>query len=344
VTKVAIISTSINARPKAYHEWAAGGHLIVAGDMNTPLELKDFVRKLDGTYMDPHEQDRWAFSEVIGWRCIQRRNAALMRAVYDGYDYVLSVDDDNFPAPNAMQFVDGHVLELRGYPRGAGSVIGSPTNFLNPGTFCRPQFHARGVPYGLSTQPIVRTMPSKRIDQWGTVFTPPTVVVSQAQVLGDPDCDAIERMCYRPAVQAVVAEATIWPGTYAPFNSQATMWTREWAPVGAVLPGIGRYDDIFASFIFARLAREYNVTVHFGTPVVRQERNTHDGVKDLMQEIWGLRNTFTFCSLLDSAHISASMPLHVAYEELIIATSDVLPKQAVDFAKLWVKTWREVIK
>lgn len=347
--RVAIISTSVSASPRAYVDWTANGEglcdLIVAGDHNSHPNTAKFVQNLGGVYLRPEEQDHLPWSQVIGWRTIQRRNAALFYALKAGYDYVLTVDDDNFPVPHVSSFVDGHIMELEGHSKVA-TVVGSPSNYLNPGLLCTPQFHARGVPYGVITQPVIRRPDTKRVGKWGTVTVTdvPRVVVSQAQVIGDPDCDAVERMCFKPRVQAVMADAVVAPGTYAPFNSQATMWTGDWAGVAAVLPGVGRYDDIFASFIFARLAREYNTAVHFGTPVVRQDRNYHDGVSDLRQEVWGMRHTFTFCGMLDAAHISADMPLPDAYDELIIATSDVLPEQTVKFAHAWVKTWREIVR
>lgn len=329
---VAIVSTSINASPSAYKEWSLAGKLIVAGDQNAPAELERFVTdECDGSYLSPAWQDSmFSFSKAIGWKCIQRRNTAIMHAfAASDYDYILTVDDDNAPRPTAQLFVDGHVANIR--RKMEGPTVGTVTNFLNTGMFCLPKFHQRGVPYGIDTETLtyMRTMPE--------------IVVAQAQVLGDPDCDAVERICHAPNVMAVSLNVVVSPGTYAAFNSQATMWKRDWAPVMAVLPGIGRYDDIFASFIFARMAREYNTAVYVGEPVVYQSRNEHDLARDLRAENWGMRNVFEFIGALNAAHISSQMPLWMAYGELISATSSVLPPRTVDFANEWVRTWREVV-
>jgi hypothetical protein len=324
---VAVVSTSINAEPESYKEWASAGHLYVAGDLNTPPELQHYLSVLGGVYLSTEKQSALSFSEVIGWRNIQRRNAAILAALQAGHTYVVTVDDDNFPKPGASEFINGHTAALG--QSSIATVLGSYTGFLNPGEFCIPRFHARGVPYGLSTAPWVEH-----------VQQAPRIVVSQAQVLGDPDCDAVERICHHPDIVAVATNAIIRPGVYCAFNSQATVWHREWAPVMAVLPGIGRYDDIFASFIFARLAREYNVALHVGMPCVRQLRNEHNLQSDLIAEYWGMSHTLDFCWALDRAHISGDMPLWEAYENLIIATSNILPKRTVEFARLWVKEWK----
>lgn len=327
-SNIAVVTTSINAEPPVYADWARAADLFVAGDRNSPATLVAYVRDLGGVYLTPYAQEAFMFSDSIGWNNIQRRNAAIMEAYARGYDYILTVDDDNYPQNGAEAFIADHMKNLDQAP---GLVtVGAMTNFLNTGALCMPQFHQRGVPYGVNTTPVIRV-----------VDVAPRIVVSQAQVLGDPDCDAVERMCHAPDVVAVMQNAVVKPGTYAAFNSQATMWSRDWAPVMAVLPGIGRYDDIFASYIFARLARTYNTTVFVGEPCMKQIRNEHNLVNDLKAEYWGMSNVFTFCRALDNAHIDASMPLWHAYSELISAVSFVIPTRTVEFANEWVRTWRE---
>lgn len=329
--RIAIISTSINAAPAAYQSWAKQGQLIVAGDVNSPPELETYVNAIGGRYLSPQDQGSCPGSELLGWKNVQRRNAALWLALFDGFDYVVTVDDDNFPSD---YFVKYHLQNFG--ITGELSTMSSRSGFVNPGAFCIPSFHARGVPYGVDTNPFVSM-------HFREENVKPRVVVSQAQVTGDPDCDAVERMVNAPNVVGVAVEAVISPGVYAAFNSQATVWTREWAPVMMVLPHIGRYDDIFASFLFARLGREYRTCVFYGSPTVQQHRNEHDLVKDLRAEYWGMSHVFDFVAALNAAHISSSMPLHMAYGELITAAAHVLPPKTVEFAQTWVRAWRELL-
>lgn len=329
---LAIVTTSINASPIVYREWAQVGTLIVAGDHNSPPELEHYVKDIGGTYLSVEDQHKYPFSAAIGWRNIQRRNVAIMHAYERQFQYVLTVDDDNYPQQSAKQFIEGHMRALEAKPT---TTFSSPTGHLNTGMFCLPEFHQRGVPYGVITH-IIQPV---NVDY----DRAPRIAVSQAQVLGDPDCDAVERMLHAPDVKAVRMDATITPGVYAAFNSQATMWQGAWAPVMAVLPHIGRYDDIFASFLFHRLAREYYVALHVGTPVVVQRRNEHNLLKDLGAELWGMSRVFTFIDEINRAHISADMPLHVAYSELIVAAAAVLPQPTVSFAEAWIKYWKELL-
>lgn len=337
--RVAIVTTSINPAPASYIQWAKQGTLIVAGDQNTPDTLKDFVTSLDGHYLHPQSQDAYTpGGEYLGWRNIQRRNAATWYAlVGKEYDYIVTVDDDNFPAqaPNSPQaWIHGHIMNLYAFPE---SVVGNSSGFVNTGDLCLPPFHQRGVPYGVDTRPRVSRLYDRKMRP-GSV---PHVVVSQAQVLGSPDCDAVERIANDPTISAVQTDAIIEPGVYAAFNTQATVWKASYAPLLAVMPGIGRYDDIFGSYIFQRLGREYNFTNYVGTPCVTQHRNEHNLAADLRAELFGMNVTLDFCRALDQAHISADMPLVESYGELITAVAHLLPSEAVKFAQAWARAWRE---
>lgn len=324
MTKTAIVTTTINNRPESYKLWAAQGDLIVAGDLNTPATTASYVAELGGKFIMPEYE--FPGSDYVPMRCVQRRNAAIWYALEHEYDYVVTIDDDNYPT--SEHFVKLLTNEIGARPR---NVISSHSRFINLGEICIPKFHQRGTPYGVDTRLTLNGVPD----------VPPMVVVAQAMVLGDPDCDAVERMANAPYVHAVQQRITVAPGTYAAFNSQATAWHRTWAPVMAVLPHIGRYDDIYASFIFHRMAREYNVALYAGDPVVKQERNEHNLINDLRAEMYGMHTTYQFTNALDLATISKLMPLHDAYAELIEAVAFLLPEQTVKFANEWAYAWRD---
>jgi hypothetical protein len=241
---------------------------------------------------------------------------------------VLTVDDDNTPV--SSQFVAELTEELGNQPV---TTMSSKSGFLNLGNLCIPSFHQRGTPYGVDTS----------MNKTSTYLAGlPTVVVAQAMVLGDPDCDAVDRIVNAPDVKAVQNRIVVTPGVMAAFNSQATLWRGDWAPVMAVMPGVGRYDDIFASFIFHRMAATYNVALYAGDPVVQQDRNPHNLNKDLAAELFGMNVVFEFVARLNAAHISADMPKWVAYGELITAVEDLLPRDTVMFTREWTSGWNEL--
>jgi hypothetical protein len=314
--------------PAAYAEWAKQGDLIVAGDVNTDPELGEYVASVGGEYLTPDAQREWPFSEAIGWRCIQRRNAAVMTAYARGYDYVVTTDDDNTPTSD---WVAEHVAHLRGeLPPGTMHAIGDDT-WVDTGQFNAPPTRQRGTPYGSVRWHTVRGVPTFDLK----------LVVSTAQVLGEPDCDAVTRIAHGPHVTGVKHNVVVAVDQYAAFNSQATLWDGRWAPLMACLPGVGRYDDIVASFVAKRIMRAHNATFYCGEPCVTQDRNPHNYASDLRREIWGMDHAPHVVRALDRTMLTQGVDLIDAYEECTEALGQVLPPQATRFMYDWIKSWKK---
>lgn len=336
--EVAVVSTSVNERPEAYALWAKQGDLIVAGDMNSPGALEEYVKELGGTYLRPEDQTHWAFSDALGWSCIQRRNAAVMTAYQQGYRYVATVDDDNAPT---VGWVSSHAAHVDGHiPFGVVYVHGDD-GWVDIGQFNIPRIRQRGTPFGAVLNHRVGPVPWMPM-LLGETRTGVQVVVSTAQVLGDPDCDAITRITEDPQVKWVTDSVVVAVEQYAAFNSQATLWRGDWSPLIACLPYVGRYDDIFASFIAKRIMREHNATFYAGHPMVTQDRNEHDALEDLCAELYGMENTRRVVRALDEVKLDQFTPLDVQYQACTDALQHVLPLGAIQFMNLWRETWSTI--
>ena len=324
---VAIVSTSVNPQPHAYELWATQGDLIIAGDVNSPPELEQYVKELGGRYLTPDDQEHWEFSDHIGWRSIQRRNAAVMEAYSLGYDYVATVDDDNIPTDD---WVAQHIKHVNNdLPHDVYYVEGE-NNWVNIGEMVYPPTNQRGTPFGVANFQALST-PSKM----------PRVVVSTAQVLGDPDCDAITRITSLPNVTSVIDNVVVSAHQYAAFNSQATLWRGEWSPLIACLPHVGRYDDIFASFIAKRIMRAHWSSFYAGEPCVVQNRNKHDPTRDLKEELFGMWWTPSVVRALDTLSINPSYAMWSAYRGITMQLMNILPAATVDFMRAWANEWQK---
>lgn len=322
--RVAIVSTSVNARPSAYADWAKQGDLIVAGDRNSPSMLEDYVRELGGTYLTPHDQESWPFSETLGWNCIQRRNAAVMSAFTQQYDFVATIDDDNFPRPS---WVSEHAEHILGRVPFDTRVVRGSDGWTDIGQFNVPPVRQRGTPFGAVRHHDIKHRPPCR------------VVVSTAQVLGDPDCDAVTRITRNPQVTDVLHSVVVHSEDWAAFNSQATMWNGRWAPLIAVLPFVGRYDDIIASFIAKRIMRACGVSFYAGEPCVTQERNKHDFINDLKNELLGMELTPHIIGALEHTTLDAGDSLPEMYNDCIESLRELLPQRTIQFMEEWRDVW-----
>jgi hypothetical protein len=288
--KTALITTTINVPHvlKLYRAYGPQVAMFIAGDEKTPHDALLREIPVDADYYRPESQWKWKCSDLIGWNCIQRRNIALLEAVKWGADVIVSIDDDNIPM-SPLYFWD---FEQRLQFPFNGPMVTGYGGWFDVGQLLDPVAPHRGFP-------------ETGLYQVG--FTTGAKIGACADIcMGDPDIDAVTRIANRPkpltvgkVSELLRAGIVVEPHTNTVFNSQNTAIIRELAPAFFMIPGIGRYDDIFASLICQRVMRERNLHVHFGPPFVWQQRNAHNLLTDLKNELWGMENILEFASILD---------------------------------------------
>lgn len=310
--KVALITTTINV-PRVLPLWLAHGrhhdlHVFIAGDRRTPDQAYEFCKTFPNrvTMLSPDEQSALGYrcSDLIGWNCIQRRNIALLEAVRWGADCIVSADDDNYPI--SPEFF-GHfsqwfptTISLRDEPepRYEGLRVSTATDWFDHGLLLSPPAPQRGMPIGRGAHPVFEPVTDVRVG------------VVAGLCMGDPDVSAVERIANRPTVHnssallqhGIVVDPRVW----TVFNSQNTAFRRELAPAFFMMPGVGRYDDIYASLIAQRIMRERGLHVHFGKPFVWQQRNGHNLFDDLRAEIDGMSRIEQFAKFLNNMSLPLS--------------------------------------
>jgi hypothetical protein len=327
---IAIVTTTINV-PLALEGYARNareyGHtgisFIVAGDRKTASGAREFCRRLNREYapceyLDIEDQRRYCerfphFWNYLPFDCIQRRNVALLKAYEDGADVVITVDDDNLVTNH--DFIAHHSK--------AGTWQYLPVYQTTSGWFnvCGELVEQQGTAFYHRGHPVKQ--------RWNdnSVFT----TVAEAKVrtvvnagfwLDDPDIDALTRLHRQPVVTGMRPQPggrlqfALQPGTWSPFNSQNTALAREVIPAYCVLPFVGRYDDIWPSYLVNRIASHLGDAIAFGLPFVRQVRNPHDLWRDLDAERAGMQMTDQFCEVLQGIPLRGST-YHACYGELL---------------------------
>lgn len=315
-------------------------HMIIVGDKKTPdRETRAFVKTLgNAQYLGPQDQEKLKYksSARIGWNSIQRRNIGFLEALKHGADIIVSVDDDNIP-------VDRHYINdfisLLSHPYD-GLSISSPSGWVNIGEFLTPALYHRGFPYSLRRKDLQHSI---------RPLTQARIGVAAGLWIGDPDIDAMARITTAPMVYNIsdVARAgfVIDQSSVAPFNSQNTAYIRELAPLFMMLTGVGRYDDIWSSYIMQRVMKTTGHLVHFGKPFVWQERNQQNLWKNLKDEVYGMEYTSMFCEDLDAMRLptdaSVTEKLEMLYTNL--KKSTYLPPIVFDIASAWLSDLQKVL-
>lgn len=316
-----------------YRELGPDVQLIVVGDFKTPPETENYCKELGALYLGVKEQKAlgYACSDIIGWNCIMRRNVGILKALELGAEIVVNVDDDNMPM---SQHYFEEVKDRLG-EEGAEFVY-EGNGWFNLGDFANESFYYRGFPYSLRGKPSCEK-------GWKQQLVRPGIL--NGLISGDPDINATERLESNPSVKlySFFGDLFIDPkSTWSPINSQNTAYVRELAPLSFVIPGIGRYDDIWASYIAQRVMMQSDYHVMFGAPAVKQERNQHNVFKDLRDELYGMEKTEAFCECLKGIPLEGDSVL----DNLQRVTDELRKsefKQLTPFLSAWLEDCGKVM-
>ena len=359
VVKISLVTTTINI-PKVLSLYRALGpdamfHIV--GDRKTPDEkVVDFLLDIPNhAYYGADLLNDYKCAKFIGHNSIQRRNLGYLEAFKWGAEIVVTVDDDN--APLNDRYFDDFILKFVAWDRstwGLGRQLGpceTPHSFsglqvtsahgwFDPGQLLIPQARHRGYPHDARTDFEVTHVVGAKIG------------VAAGLCLGNPDISAVDRISRGPIVHSVseLARAGVVcdRNVHTVFNSQNTAFIREIAPAMFLWPGVGRYDDIYASLIAQRIMRERELYVYFGQPFVYQERNLHNLLKDLRAEIDGMENIRKLAGFLGSvvlkpgSVIEQTRQLFEAFDS-VPKSFDIMPKESVKAGLAWLEDCESVL-
>ena len=216
----------------------------------------------------------------------------------EGFDVIIAIDDDNFLADD--DYVGLHLAALS-----ANEVecIGAKGGWFNCCSLLEEahgrQFFPRGYPLRQRGSVPTALSYSKTTER---------VVVNAGLWLGNPDVDAVTRLAIPSDAVALRRKASLAlaRGTWCPFNSQNTAVHRDVLPAWFMSPYVGRFDDIWGSYVALACIEKMGHAVAFGRPLVRQDRNAHDLFRDLDMERLGMVFTDGLCDALRTATLDGA--------------------------------------
>lgn len=295
---------------------------IVIGDRKTPTGTREYCESIASRYypceyLDIEDQKTYLerfprLWDHLRFDSIQRRNIGILKAYENGADVVITIDDDNLIMN--QDFVGIHGI--------AGAQLELPAVESTSGWFnvCSLLEEASGTAFYHRGFPMAQRW--KEPGAFESVSPAcRKIAVNAGFWLDDPDIDALARINRQIVVRGLRDKSpntlALQPGTWSPFNSQNTALMRDAIPAYFLSPWIGRYDDIWASYIINRIAGHLGDAIAFGHPLVRQKRNEHDLWKDLDAERNGMILTDSFCEALRSIPLNGST-YHECFYEIAI--------------------------
>lgn len=294
-----IVITTINNPNEAIRKFSGwdGWQLVVIGDRKTPLDWH-----CNGAiYLGIEEQYKLFgdLAHAIPENTYTRKVLGYVYAIQHGATAIFESDDDNIPYADASTHVNRYLEDTA--PADGAIRLSNSKGWINIyDLFGAPECWPRGFP-------IQHVKDGPNCIETGRDNKP--WALTQFLADEDPDVDAIYRMvggssCYFAREKKFILDA----GTYCPFNSQATLWTRETFPLLFLPLGVfDRVTDILRSYIATTALWKMSRSVLYASPIVFQKRNTHNLHEDFVQEIPLYVNTESWCRQL--SEIEASNPI-----------------------------------
>jgi hypothetical protein len=301
--KAALVLTTINdplLLEDYYANFETHGHLdqikvIVIPDKKTPTAAYERCASLRRRGMEiicPTIEEQETYLRRIGlpdglipYNSDNRRNIGYLMAMEAGVDFLISIDDDNY-CPAEEDFFQAHSLVCGG-PADAEAVESS-SGWFNLCDLMRIEppspIYPRGFPY------FARHKNPELKDR--KVQT--TIRMNAGLWLQEPDLDGMTWLVAPVrAKQFSGRSRVLGDQTWSPINTQNTALHRDVIPsyyfirMGYPLAGlpIDRYGDIFSGYFSQACVRHLGHAIRVGTPVAEHRRNSHNYLKDALNEL-----------------------------------------------------------
>lgn len=285
--KTALIITSISQPNPALVSFAGASienniDYILIGDVKSPSGFT-----LPGCDFWSIERQRsldYELAKDLPKQHYARKNLGYLIAIRRGAEIIIETDDDNFPREDFWQ---------KRLPMSTARVAEN-VGWIN---VYRYFTEAAIWPRGFPLQHIHKKALSLDSLPEEELYCP----IQQGLADGNPDVDAIYRLVM-PLPVSFFRQPRLIVGkaSWAPFNSQNTTWFKDAFPL-LYIPSYCNFRmcDIWRSFVALRICWANGWGVLFHGPTVWQERNEHNLLKDLEDEVPGYVYNATICANLE---------------------------------------------
>jgi hypothetical protein len=263
--------------------------------------------------------------ESIPFDSDNRRNVGYLMAFEKHPDFVISIDDDNYCAPDEDVFGQHAVVCCEAGPH---RVASSGTGFFNICDLLEMERPAPAYPRGYPYYARHREAAPRYSEEVGAID------MNAGLWTVDPDVDAMTWLVAKPHVVSFKGESVVLAkDTWTPVNTQNTSLRLEVLPayyyirMGYPVSGlpIDRFGDIFSGYFAQACVKHLGGLVRVGTPVAEHRRNSHNYMKDAANELGGVTLLEDLLPWLVGARLSGSTFVE-AYESLSYAIEDAVER------------------
>lgn len=325
------VITTINEPSECVSELAAKHQefnltdIIIVGDKKGPSQYD--LRSTALLSIDKQLEKYNEIANLIPYNHYARKNIGYLHAMHAGASAIYETDDDNAPTE-------------RWRPR---PLVSEKTHYIITKAkwvniykyFTSEDIWPRGLPINQSNRNSEMLSIEKR-----KVFAP----IQQGLVNRNPDVDAVWRLTndveffFQLELDRSIA---IPEYTWSPFNSQSTWWHSVAFPL-LYIPSFCsfRMCDIWRGFIAQRCLWELGYQLVYHPVEVKQDRNPHDNLADLKDEMPGMQFNDCIVDILAKIPLkpgaqNISRNLLACYQCLV--HHGLLPKEELDPLRAWLE-------
>lgn len=255
-------------------------------------------------YIDIKREKQWSkkyknLSKIIRANSDSRRIVGFLMALERKCDFLISVDDDNFPIADEDFFAHHSIVgTAKTLP-----VVATNTGWFNVCTdltMSVPQpIYPRGFPYRERHRDIQPSFQNKKI----------YVGANIGLWINEPDVDSITRLSLAPkATKFSGKQLALDQSCHTPINTQNTAITSDLIPafyyilMGEWVDGmiLDRDGDIWTGWFLRKVMNTLGSYLSVGHPITDHRRNAHDHFLDLRHELGCLTYTEPVLDTIES--------------------------------------------
>jgi hypothetical protein len=321
---------------------------IVIGDIPTPHQkARKIIEEIkeqgfEADYYDIPSQKRWLkkfpnLSKIIPYRTDNRRNVGFLIAAEKNAQTIVTIDDDNYVTnEDYYKYHDivGKTVTLQ--------TVSSSNGWFNPCTLLETNHGALIYPRGY---PFFKRYNEK----YSYKLTTGNVVLNMGLWINDPDVDAVTHLANPTKIirmKEKIDHIMLAPNTYSPINTQNTAFHRKILPcyyyilMGANIKGlkIDRYGDIWSGLFAKKVIDKMDDRITIGKPLTNHKRNTHNYLKDLKHELWGMILTEKLVEWLEQLQLESNN-----YFDAYLEIAQALQKFKENFQEAAIRKYFEKI-
>ena len=325
--------------------------IIIVGDKKTPSGLEEYCSSLKLkydfliTYLNIEEQIKFLnefpkFQKYLPFNSFARRNIADLYAYKKNFEIIIRIDDDNFPMEE--DFISCHIKNLK--KETYLYAISSDNGWYN---ICEELVDKDSIPFYPRGYLYNKRWINNKVSKKNKTVK---VVLNAGLWLGDPDVDAITRLC-KP-IDAIKYKQSFGDNfvldkdTWCPINTQNTAYDSDIIPAAFVPPNVGRYDDIWGGYILRKVIDHMNHYVAYGKPLLYQKRNKHNLWDDLEKEVNGNIYSDHLIDTLKDIQLSYSNYKDNYFElaeklESKLSKNTIIFQGVIDGMKAWIESFKQ---